>query len=210
MRVPVSEHTSRPWRIRAIAPDFVVEDVWDVPVQGVAGAFPDFVALLSGGDQSGDPSTGDFLDSAPARLLWELRDRLGKVLGLGELRPTTAGTPLPIPGDQDSSLTARLDEDLRHTADDVRFQGVPFTPLYRTGDEFAAELSNRTVHAVMHLAWVPRSDGIHQGRMTVYVKPRGRLGVAYLALIKPFRYAVVYPALERYLERAWRERLRRA
>lgn len=38
--------------------------------------------------------------------------------------------------------------------------------------------------------------------MSVYVKPRGTFGAAYIAFIKPFRYAVVYPALMRYLERA--------
>ena len=40
-------------------------------------------------------------------------------------------------------------------------------------------------------------------RRAVYVKPRGRLGSAYVAFIKPFRYLVVYPALMRYIERAW-------
>jgi hypothetical protein len=39
--------------------------------------------------------------------------------------------------------------------------------------------------------------------MTVYVKPRGAVGKAYMAFIKPFRYAIIYPALMRYLERTW-------
>jgi hypothetical protein len=47
----------------------------------------------------------------------------------------------------------------------------------------------------MHLAWVDRGEGRHQGQMAVYVMPRGRLGDGYMALIKPFRYWVVYPAL---------------
>jgi hypothetical protein len=57
----------------------------------------------------------------------------------------------------------------------------------------------------LHLAWVDRGDGNHQGQMAVYVKPRGRFGEAYMAFIKPFRYAIVYPALERQIERAWRQ-----
>jgi hypothetical protein len=42
--------------------------------------------------------------------------------------------------------------------------------------------------------------------MAVYVKPRGRFGEAYMAFIKPFRYLIVYPALERQIERAWNRR----
>jgi hypothetical protein len=44
--------------------------------------------------------------------------------------------------------------------------------------------------------------------MAVYVKPRGPLGSAYMALIKPFRYLVVYPALMRQIERTWKARTR--
>jgi hypothetical protein len=45
--------------------------------------------------------------------------------------------------------------------------------------------------------------------MAVYVKPRGPLGKGYMALIKPFRYWVVYPALMREIERAWNRRVPR-
>lgn len=78
-----------------------------------------------------------------------------------------------------------------------------FQPLYRTDVESAAEISNRTVHAVMHLAWVDQGTGRYQGQMGVYVKPRGRFGAGYMALIAPFRHWVVYPALMRQIERAW-------
>ena len=37
--------------------------------------------------------------------------------------------------------------------------------------------------------------------MAVLVKPRGSLGEAYMALIKPFRHRIVYPALLRQIER---------
>ena len=42
--------------------------------------------------------------------------------------------------------------------------------------------------------------------MAVYVKPRGALGHAYMAFIKPFRYLIVYPALQRQVAREWSER----
>jgi hypothetical protein len=40
MRVPNAVHESRPWRIREIAPDFTLEDVWALPVYGGADDFP--------------------------------------------------------------------------------------------------------------------------------------------------------------------------
>lgn len=35
------------------------------------------------------------------------------------------------------------------------------TELYRTQNEFAAEISNQTVHGVMHLAWVDCDGGTY-------------------------------------------------
>lgn len=97
----------------------------------------------------------------------------------------------------------RLPQDLRDTAGEATFSSLPFVPLYRTDREAAAEISNRTMHGVAHLAWVELGDGHYEGRMAVYVKPRGAFGRAYMAAIKPFRYWVVYPALMGQVERAW-------
>ena len=106
------------------------------------------------------------------------------------------------------NLRDRLPPDLRGSAADFTFGSLPFVPLYRTDREAAAELSNKTVHGVAHLAWVDLGGGHYEGRMAVYVKPRGAFGRAYMALIKPFRYWVVYPALMRQMERAWDARRR--
>lgn len=46
----------------------------------------------------------------------------------------------------------------------------------------------------------------YQGQLTVYVKPRGLLGRAYMAFIKPFRYVVVYPAVMRQVGQKWEAR----
>jgi len=53
------------------------------------------------------------------------------------------------------------------------------------------------------------NDGSFQGQMAVYVKPRGSLGKAYMALIKPFRHLIVYPALMRQIAQAWDVRSQR-
>jgi len=206
MRLPNAVHESRSWRIRGIAPDFTVEDVWALPVHGGAEDFRTLLEVMT---------SGDLISSAslPTRVLVRVRDRLGSWFGLGRTSdPVDSGRDdpagrLPIPGTNETSLIDRLPDDLRGTTADLHFDSVPFAPLYRTDDEFAAELSNQTVHAVMHLAWVEQGDGRYQGQMAVYVKPRGRLGEGYMALIKPFRYWIVYPALLRQIERAWNTRV---
>jgi Protein of unknown function (DUF2867) len=204
-RLPNSAHESRPWRIREIVPDFTLEDVWGLPAEGGPEDFPALLKLVA----SVDPARAE---SRATRILWQLRDRLGAWFGLGRIRAPgedrsdVARGKLPIPGTGETSLIDRLPDDLRKTAADMDFGSLPFTPLYRTDVEAAAELSNQTVHGVAHLAWVDRGEGRYQGQMAVYVKPRGLFGQGYMALIKPFRYWIVYPALMRQFERMWDER----
>jgi hypothetical protein len=204
MRIATAAAHARPWRIHEIARDFTVEDVWALPAHGDAHEFPSLLEVMR---------SLDFPDSSslPARALWGVRDLLGRWFDLGRVvgpsdgsAPASAGeSRVPRP---DDSLVERLPDDLRHTADHLAPGAEPFFPLYLTDDEYAAEISNRTVHALMHLAWVDTGDGRYQAQMTVYVTPRGRLGQAYMAFIKPFRYAIVYPALMRTIERAWNRR----
>jgi hypothetical protein len=205
MRLPNSAHESHPWRIREIAPDFIVEDVWALPARGDAEDFETLLELMA----YADPARAE---SLPTRLLWQARDLLGRLFSLGRISTPTeegAGGNLTIPGTSETSLAGRLPEDLRGSAAGIDFGSLPFEPLYRTDDEFAAELSNQTVHAVMHLAWAEQGDGRYQGQMAVYVKPRGRFGQAYMALIAPFRHWIVYPALLRQTERTWNRRVSR-
>jgi hypothetical protein len=199
MRLPASAHTSHPWRIHEIAPDFALEDVWALPAFGEADDFPMLLDAFT---------SLEFPDSAPlpVRLLWNVRDQLGRWCGLGGIStPTDDDTvaPLPIPGGRPTTLMDRVPDDLRGTALSAIAPGPPFRPLYRTEDEYAAELSNRTVHGVMHLGWIAQGNGLYRGQMAVLVKPRGRFGKTYMALIKPFRYALVYPALMNAIERAF-------
>lgn len=203
MRLPNAVHESGPWRIREIVPDFTLEDVWALPVEGGP---EDFAKLLELGT-SLDPANAD---SLPARALWRIRDRLGAWFDLGRISEPGDGTPgLPIPGTDEMSLAGRLPEDLRDRPWDHDFGSLPFKPLFRTDTEAAAEISNKTVHGVMHLAWAEQDGagqdgGLYRGQMAVYVKPRGAFGTAYMAFIKPFRYLIVYPALMRQVERRWK------
>ena len=139
-------------------------------------------------------------DSAPSRILFAVRHRLGDRLGW-DSNPNT----LPIPGCQETSLRDRLPADLPVDAPGSAGK-LPFRPVYRLPQEWALELSNSTVHAVLHLGWVPNPDGSYHGQMGVYVKPRGLLGRPYMAAIAPFRHYVIYPALVRKIGKAWCDR----
>jgi hypothetical protein len=188
MRLPDSAHTSRPWRIHELIPDFHVEDVWALPTPGGPDDFPRLVAGIA----SGDPSHSS---SGAARVLWAIRWKVGELLGWDG---PEAGIGSRVP-----TLRDRLPADLRNASTGPDFDAVPFTSLYLLEDEWAAEVANRTVHGVLHIGWVQDQTGVHRGQMAVLVKPNGRLGTGYLAAIRPFRHLIVYPAMIRRMERAW-------
>jgi Protein of unknown function (DUF2867) len=198
MRLPNARHEAHPWLIARIAPDFKLLDVWGLPAEGRAEEFAILVELVT----SLDPADGD---SSVTRALFSLRFRLGEWFGWDD-----ATSKLPVPDRTETTLSARVPEDLRDTVTSpIAIGSTTFLPIYRTDDEWAAEISNSTVHAVMHLAWVRGSEGVYRGQMGVYVKPRGRLGATYMALIGPFRHLIVYPALMRQIGREWDARPRR-
>jgi hypothetical protein len=189
MRIPNEEHTGRSWRIHEVAPDFRLEDVWELPGVGGPDDFPRLVEAVAAFD-------ADQVSSIAARALFAVRTALGKILRLDE---PSAGA-----GSRAPTLRDRLPADLRDGPRGPRFTALPFSSLYLTEDEWAAEAANRTMHGVLHFARVPNGDGGFTFRMAVLVQPNGLTGQAYMAFIKPFRYLVVYPALMRAMSAAWR------
>jgi hypothetical protein len=195
MRLPDSEHTSRPWRIHELTRDFGLEDVWALPTPGGPGDFPRLVEGMAAGDPSRSPS-------GVARALFALRWKLGALLGWDE--PETGV------GGRVSTLRDRLPADLRERPSGPVFAALPFTSLYLLDDEWAGEVANTTMHGVMHLGWVTDGDGGYRGQMAVLVKPNGLRGRAYMAAIRPFRHRIVYPRLLDQIGREWRARARAA
>ena len=190
-RLPNSAHTSRPWRIHEVAGDFRVADVWALPTPGSREDFH----LLVEGIAANDPAK---VPSRAARALWAIRWKLGELFGWDDPE-TGVGSRVP-------SLRDRLPADLRDGPRGPEFAELPFTTLFMTDDEWAAEIANKTVHGVMHLGWVKDGAGGYRGQMAVLVKTNGLFGSAYMAAIRPFRHLVVYPQLIRRLEREWRAR----
>ena len=189
MRLPDTAHTSLPWRIHELTRDFRLEDVWALPTPGGPDDFPRLVRLVA----AGDPSQGS---SGAARALWAIRWKLG---GLLRLDAPDTGLRSRVP-----TLRDRLPDDLRLGPPGPDFPALPFSSLYLTDDEFAAEIANRTMHGVLHLGWVDDGRGGHRGQLAVLVKPNGLLGSAYMAAIGPFRHLVVYPQMMRQIGRTWR------
>jgi Protein of unknown function (DUF2867) len=188
MRLPRTAHTSRPWRIHDLTRDFRLEDVWALPTPGGPDDFPRLVQLMV----SFEPSRSA---SVAVRTLFAIRWKIGSLLGWdGPDAGATAARP---------TLRDRLPADLRDGPSGPA-DALPFTSLYLTDDEWAAEIVNRTVHGVLHLSWVQDATGGYRGQMAVYAKPNGRLGTAYMAAITPFRHLMVYPPMLREIGRSWR------
>lgn len=188
-KLPDSEQTSRPWRIHELTPDFHLLDVWALPTPGGPDEFPRLVEVFASADTAESPSRA-------SRALWAIRWKLGELFGWDEVKEGA------LPSDW-QMLRDRLPADLRDGPSGPEFEVLPFESVYLLDDEWAAELANKTVHGVLHLSWVPDGRGRYRGQMSVYVKPNGLLGRAYLAAIKPFRHLVVYPPMLRELERRW-------
>ncbi|MGX1501727.1 UNVERIFIED_CONTAM: hypothetical protein RKD43_000352 [Streptomyces graminofaciens] len=189
MRIPKAAHTEQPWWIHKFAHDFRIEDVWSFRAPD-AGP-DDFPVMLDALKKAYDTRK----EPAAVRFLFAVRWKLGALLGWD--------TPRAGLGGRVASLRDRLPHDLARTAVGAAPCTDPFTEVYQLDNEAARELANRTVHDIMHLGWVPTSDGGYELRMAALVKPNGLFGRLYMAAIAPFRYLIVYPALTRQWERAW-------
>jgi hypothetical protein len=188
VKLPTTAHTSRPWRIHELTPDFELEDVWELPTPGGPDDFPELVRLFSSTDTSQSSSRA-------VRALFALRWKVGELLRWDS---PDAGVGSRVP-----TLTDRLPADLAATPRPA-FGALPFTSLYLLDDEWAAEAANRTMHGVVHIGWVADETGGYHAQMAILVKRNGLLGGVYMVAIRPFRYLIVYPAMLREIGRRWR------
>lgn len=189
MSLPARTHTELPWRIHTLVPDFQLYDVWALPTPGGPDEFPRLKHQFLHGDIANNPSP-------LARALFAIRWKLGEWFGWDDA-DTSVGAGV-------RSLRERLPDDLRRepVTDPTT---LPFTTVFETENEWAAEMANRTVHCVMHVGWVADDEvpGGFRGQMAVLVKPNGRWGRAYMTAIAPFRHLLVYPPLMRGIAATW-------
>jgi hypothetical protein len=69
-------------------------------------------------------------------------------------------------GDSVASRRDRLPADMRE-ATGPHVRAAMFSSLYLLDDEWAGELANRTVHAVLHVGWVEGEADGYRGQMTI-------------------------------------------
>jgi hypothetical protein len=179
--------------VHDLASDFRLLDVWRIPIRAAPGrdSFERFVRVfLNNGIETGN---------GVADALFRLRLALGKWFRWDE--------PQPIPGETRASVADRLtDEDgaaNRIASIVVPPQPVAVHPIYLFDEEALVEITNRTIHALLHLSFVPADEGRKDVAMAVYIKSRGVLSDVYMAMIGPFRHWIVYPALIQQLKTQW-------
>lgn len=182
-------HRATPWRVHAIAHDFHLEDVWAFDLRDRApGDVRDFLDCFWG-----------VMGSLSGQWLAQARVRVGRALGWDDHDLT-----LPIPGCRETSVSARLADDdrARNLAASDAPSPLP-TPkintVYVFADEALYELSNDTIHALLHVAVTGA-----RATLAVYVKSRGMFSHLYMAAIWPARHLVLYPALIRKIDQTWR------
>jgi len=191
-RLEAITYLEQPWRTHEVTGDFRVEDTWAFRTPGAGrDDFPTMLAAMRAAGRSAQ-------QPALVRFLFAARRKLGALFGWDK---PSAGL-----GKRVASIRDRLPDDLRACPRGSEIDGLPLAAVYEVDNEAALEVANKTVHAVMHLGWVRGADGDYMLQMAVLVKPGGWFGRLYMAAIAPFRYLIVYPALTRQWERAWRDR----
>ena len=201
-------HYSHPWKVHEIAKDFELLDVWEFPILADKTQNQDFSLFLKVMQQPTQPSFRSYfsIKSLIARFLVILRVFLGETLGLDK-----NVNSLPIPGCKETSLKDRLSEEdltrsLAESAGEEDKGKFIWRTVYLYENEMLTELSNDTVHALMHFGWVQKSGNYYTAQLAVYEKPRGTMGEFYMKLIMPFRHLIVYPAMMDEVKKRWEKR----
>jgi hypothetical protein len=190
MRSTREIHRARPWRVHTLVPDFELIDVWRFelrlePERGFDVFLATFWAAIRAIEHS---------------WLSRIRVAVGRTMGW-DAKPHSR----PIPGGIEHSVAERLD-DADRAQNRVPADAASPLPvarvrsIYLFDDEALYEVSNDTVHALLHLGCVPGASP----ELAVYIKSRGLITRLYMMAITPARYLVVYPALMREVERRWR------
>ena len=189
LRVDPAEFRALPLRAHELLVDVPLHDAWRMRLLGGGPGVTvrDAIDLFARMDTSGI--------SRSARVLFALRTGLGQVFGWDREDPTACRR----------SYVLRLSaEDRAQSLDEPGMQRGFWKSVYTFEREALGEVINRTVHAFLLFALESVGDE-HTLYLGIYVKPVSRFSSFYMALIDPFRRALIYPALVRRFEAAWRE-----
>jgi hypothetical protein len=199
-------YLARSWKVNKIADDFTLWDVWEIPIianNSKTENFQSFYGVVL--ETFNKIQTSTSLTS----FLFALRFWLNKIFPLDNNVNT-----LPIPGCRETSVKSRLNaQELEQSKVGKTFKdnntNLEFRAVYLYDDESLHEISNDTVHALMHVGWIKKNENHYTATLAIYVIPRGLLGKAYLKFIEPFRHIIVYPAMMKAIKAQWNEYLLR-
>jgi hypothetical protein len=204
MMINKENHFGRSWKVNEIANDFILWDVWEIPIvatNSINENFQSFYRIAL------ETFTKMQRNTTLVSFLFTLRYWLSKVFPLDKNINT-----LPIPGCQETTIKTRLNgKDLEKSKAGKAIKGnntnLEFRPVYLFENESLHELSNDTVHALMHVGWIKKKENYYTATLAIYIKPRGIYGRTYLKLIEPFRHHIVYPAMMKVMKAQWQEYL---
>lgn len=197
-------HFARLWKVNKIANDFILWDVWDIPIvadNSNTENFQSFYKIVLEIFKKMQTKT------TLVSFLFTLRFWISKIFPLDKNINT-----LPIPGCKETTIKSRLtSQDIEKSKGGKVIKGIgtdlEFRPVYLIEDESLHELSNDTVHALIHVGWINKNDSYYTATLAIYVIPRGIYGKIYLKLIEPFRHYIVYPAMMKAIKTQWQEYL---
>ena len=199
MKIRNDLHLKQPWRVHELTGDFLLEDVWQFPIEAAPESAQNFELFR----EVFKKAMEDIKDTGPAGALFRFRMWLGKLFNWDSAQSAT-----PV-FNKDSLLhrycsgthpEGAADRDAAPAGD----QGG-FHPVYAIERETLSEIANKTVHAALHLSWVPLETGQYTARLAVYVKILHPFTRWYMLLIKPFRLWIVYPTMMRRTGKLWRQ-----
>ncbi len=189
MRATAEDYEGIDLRAHSLLAGVPLHDVWSVelPGGGPGRTIVDLRAVFS---------IESFADgNSVARFLFGLRAWLGRVFGWDR-------DPSPqVSGESFLSRLTATDRECSLVAPDTR-EG-PFRVLFVSPGESISEIQNPTVHAFSVFALVECDPG-YRLFWAIYVRPVGRITGWYMRLIDPFRRFIIYPAVLRYIRKAWR------
>ncbi len=200
-KTPNHHHRANEWLVQKLAHDFTLIDAWTPPIR-FDESKGDSLYLFR--KKALQPVLDTILsDASLTGKLFRLRGFLGKISGDNHVVNT-----LPIPGCSETSLFQRMGQiEKKPHQSKLAFDmqshiNMRFRDVYAYPNEALSELSNSTVHALMHYAWIKDSNK-YQVQIGTYVKHRGVRGRVYMKLINPFRHHVVYPYIYKLAYQNW-------
>ena len=198
-----SKHYENKWVLQRLASDFILEDVWELPIR-FNKAEND--SLYRYRKNAIEPMIKDLFNSTLSGSLFRFRGLLGDFFGIDN-----SVNRLPIPGCEEVSLAERMtaEDKLKHNPKwniDIETDNyLSFRTIYCFEDETLNELSNSTEHSLMHWSWIHDKDDMYKVQMAVMVKHRNWVGNIYMKTIRPFRHWIVYPHVFKESMRLWNQ-----